>query len=730
MFLWLRRQRLSRKLLILGMLAVAMMALPTVLYLQQALTQLRQADREAQGMLSLAAANIVIQFVQKHRGISTAVLSGNPEHLEERVAVRDSVNQGFEQIQQHMQATSAASQQVLREMQEQWVALEREIDSGDLTPADSTTQHTALVRRLLLFSEDLVNEFGLNTTTHPDVQALMYSTMQQTPLLSEQLDILRALGTGFLSLQYLPPEDRAVLHGTLMYAREVQATNDRVVARAMQLNPSFHEALSGYVEYMNANIEASYQMVQNDLLNGPTMLSLPVADYLATMSQTIDAVHALGSAGADQLEQRLRNEASQVRTRVIVMVSVQVLFVLVFMVLRVVFTRSITGPLRHAVDLADDVAAGDLGGWDDVTDPNEVGNLMKTLQKMRNQLRSIVSRVREGADGMAQVSAQIAAGNQDLSARTAAQAAALEKAAAAMEQLSVTVRHNADHAQETRRLAQTARDIVVEGGDVVAQVVDTMQGIDASSRKIADIIEVIDGIAFQTNMLALNASVEAVRAGEQGKGFAVVAGEVRSLAVRSATAAKEIKDLIETSVARISEGNQLAQQAGSTMKQVVDAIEQVNTLASTISQASQAQARDVGQVSESVVQMDQSTAKNAELVQHMASAAQHMYAQSKDLVKAVSVFRWVGTQALKAYDLPPVAPAAGMVAAQAGARKKPGSTARNTASKTSSRGMGLKTAAASSPVSAGRAPSDRPATQPVQTQPVQSLPGPGQQSKA
>ncbi len=259
--------------------------------------------------------------------------------------------------------------------------------------------------------------------------------------------------------------------------------------------------------------------------------------------------------------------------------------------------------------MAQAVAQGDLSGEDHAVGSNEVGELLQAQQAMRAHLRPMVAQVRRGADSVALASAEIAQGNLDLSSRTESQASALEETAASMEQLSATVRHNADNAREASHLAHSARDVAVQGGAVVGQVVQTMQGIHDSSRQIADIIGVIDGIAFQTNILALNAAVEAARAGEQGRGFAVVASEVRSLAQRSADAAKQIKQLIEASVARVGEGNVLVQKAGDTMDDVVAAIQKVNDIVAAISSASQQQASGVAQVGEAVQQMDRPRSK-------------------------------------------------------------------------------------------------------------------------
>jgi methyl-accepting chemotaxis protein len=271
--------------------------------------------------------------------------------------------------------------------------------------------------------------------------------------------------------------------------------------------------------------------------------------------------------------------------------------------------------------------------------PGDVDSIMHGIKTMRDNVAAIVANVREGSNGVATSSAEIAQGNHDLSARTEQQASALEETAASMEELGSTVKQNADSARQANQLATSASAVAIRGGEVVGQVVETMRGIDESSRKISDIIGVIDGIAFQTNILALNAAVEAARAGEQGRGFAVVASEVRSLAGRSADAAKEIKILINASVERVEQGNLLADQAGTTMTEVVASIKRVTDIMGEISAASTEQSAGVAQVGEAVTQMDQTTQQNAALVEQMAAAASSLKSQAAELVEAVAVFK-------------------------------------------------------------------------------------------
>jgi methyl-accepting chemotaxis protein len=305
-------------------------------------------------------------------------------------------------------------------------------------------------------------------------------------------------------------------------------------------------------------------------------------------------------------------------------------------------TASITRPLRRAVDVATAVAAGDLTTRVDVDSKDEVGQLLGALKRMNDNLVTTVGTVRAGTEAMSHASDEVAAGNRDLSARTEEQASALEETASSMEELTSTVRQNADNARQANTLAATASNVATRGGEVIGQVIDTMARIHAASGQIADIIGVIDGIAFQTNILALNAAVEAARAGEQGRGFAVVAGEVRSLAHRSANAAREIKALIIDSSDKVEAGSHLVREAGSTMEQIVASVRRVADILGEISAASQEQSAGIEQINQAIVQMDDMTQQNAALVEEAAAASQAMRDQAARLLDAVAVFRIEG----------------------------------------------------------------------------------------
>jgi methyl-accepting chemotaxis protein len=355
----------------------------------------------------------------------------------------------------------------------------------------------------------------------------------------------------------------------------------------------------------------------------------------ATMAEVIN-LSDYNSKGAATAWESAKNVYSNARLMVLasILLAVGLAAALAFLI-----SRSIARPIGKAVKAASDIASGDMTMALHAQGTDETAQLLQSLESMRTSLASVVTTVRQRSETVATASAEIAQGNNDLSNRTEQQASALEETASSMEELGATVNQNAANARQGNELALKASNVALKGREVVGQVVETMKGINDSSRKIADIIGVIDGIAFQTNILALNAAVEAARAGEQGRGFAVVASEVRSLAGRSAEAAKEIKMLINTSVERVSQGTALVDVAGTTMTEMVSSIERVAQIMGEISEASSEQSVGVSQVGEAVTHMDQATQQNAALVEQMAAAASSLNTLADELVRTVAVFK-------------------------------------------------------------------------------------------
>ena len=388
--------------------------------------------------------------------------------------------------------------------------------------------------------------------------------------------------------------------------------------------------------YLDARAELTRQVRDGDAGTAETMLAQKVLPASEVYIEAMKALRTHEQALADASGEEVRRK---VQVAITVLVSLGAAALVLGIGSAFVITRSVAKPLAHAVATAQRIAQKDLSQPLDSSRRDELGDLLRALGQMQAALHQMVGQVRSSTDSISTASAEIATGNQDLSTRTETTAANLQQAASAMEQLTGTVKQSADSARQANQLAASAAAVAARGGEVVSRVVSTMDDINASSKKIADIIGVIDGIAFQTNILALNAAVEAARAGEQGRGFAVVAGEVRSLAQRSAEAAKEIKALIGASVDKVDSGSKLVADAGSTMQEIVGSVQRVTDIIGEITAAASEQSDGIGQVNGSVAQLDQMTQQNAALVEQGAAAAQSLQEQASRLAEVVRTFR-------------------------------------------------------------------------------------------
>ncbi|WP_337999365.1 methyl-accepting chemotaxis protein [Morganella morganii] len=401
---------------------------------------------------------------------------------------------------------------------------------------------------------------------------------------------------------------------------EFISSNDRI-----KLNESFNK----YRDELNNSIK---------LLKGNDVAAFS-ENNLTSIARDFDRSYDVYQDGyINSYEKTIQDSYDDYNKTIYISMAIILTSLLLIILSWVYIKKVIISPLNNVVDNIQDIAKGNLSKNITISGANEIMTLAETLCHMQHELAVTVGDVRDGANAIYSGASEISAGNNDLSSRTEQQAASLEETAASMEELTATVRQNADNARQASHLALTASETAERGGKVVDDVVETMRGIGDSSKKIADIISVIDGIAFQTNILALNAAVEAARAGEQGRGFAVVAGEVRNLAQRSAQAAREIKTLIEDSVGRVDTGAVLVERAGETMNEIVSAVTRVTDIMSEIASASDEQSRGIDQVGVAVTEMDRVTQQNAALVEQSAAAAASLEEQAGRLTQAVSVF--------------------------------------------------------------------------------------------
>ena len=637
---FIRNLRLVHKLLLLGVIAALLVTVPLTAYVRDALGGLQAIDAERQGLAPSRSLLDVVRLAQIHRGMTATVLGGKADAEPQRQARAGEVEQAIQRFEALLasEVHDARIRNDWKRIAEQWQSLSQAVVARGITGPESFARHTAMIAGLIELNDRVSDHFGLTSDPDKATYFLIIGTMQQMPRLTEMLGQARARGSALLVRQSATPEEKAQIASLVERARVGLRELDISLEKAFEHDATLKTRLDAAHVQARGEFEGALTLARQQIVEAE-ILQYASADYFKATTAAIDGMYGLSDRATKELGVEIDTRYAEQRGELAWVLGAIAALLLAGVAFAVLIGRSITGPAGLARSVASRVAAGDLSQAVPAGGGDEMGQLLDAMSTMQAELTRVVGSVRSNAEGVAAASSQIAQGNHDLSARTEQQASALEETAASMEELSSTVKLNADNAQQANRLAISASTVAAQGGEVVTQVVDMMKGINDSSKRIADIVSVIDGIAFQTNILALNAAVEAARAGEQGRGFAVVAAEVRNLAQRSASAAKEIKGLIEVSVDRVEQGTALVDQAGSTMGEVVSSIRRVTDIVGEISAASSEQSAGVSQVGEAVTQMDQATQQNAALVEESAAAAQSLKSQADQLVQAVAAFR-------------------------------------------------------------------------------------------
>ncbi|WP_420476533.1 methyl-accepting chemotaxis protein [Noviherbaspirillum sp. ST9] len=652
----LNRLALWQKFALLGAIAATLVSLPLGMYISEARKAILASEAEVRGLGPVRSVMGVVLLVQQHRGMSAMVLSGNDAAQAQRAAKQSEVDKAIS-------AANAAVSQVAnhvieakwKEAKDRWAVLPAKVADRQLKAPESFAAHTALVEQMLKVSELMIDHFGLSLDPEADSYYLIEAALTQSPDLIETLGRLRARGSGILTAKTASLEDRASIVALIEKANGRITEVRSAVDKAAAYNPAVNARLAGALQAAMSKGDDLLRLAREEIVR-PEQLTYNAPDYFNNVTAAISEQVQFQEAALKQLEEILTTRESKLARTSYALIGAILALVFIGWLLGLKIIRSISNPLHEAIDIAERVAAGDLSTHIEVRYRNETGKLLQALKDMNTGLSKIVSDVRNGTETIATATSEIASGNLDLSSRTEHEASSLEETASTMEELTSTVRQNADNARQANQLALSASAVASKGGEMVQHVVDTMNSINDSSRKIVDIISVIDGIAFQTNILALNAAVEAARAGEQGRGFAVVASEVRSLAQRSAAAAKEIKELINNSVEKVEIGTKLVDQTGDTMNEVVTSIRRVSDIVAEIAAASREQSSGIEQVNEAIIQMDNVTQQNASLVEQEAAAAEALRELAQNLAHTVSVFRLGNEDAMVAAPVPVAAP--------------------------------------------------------------------------
>lgn len=638
------RLRLWQKFALLAVIGAVLVAAPFFLYIQVSGKDIQSTRLELRGLAPLRQLVHSLDLMQQHRGLSAIALSGNATARTNRAAKQEQTRDALASLDKVLQANvhDIAVMAIWQETLEAWQQLTTRIDQDAITASDSFSSHIGVIDQLLRVKSLLMQYYGLSFDPEAQGFYLIDISLNQVPMLTEMFGRARAIGAGMLERHSASAEGQMEVRVLINRAEDHLTSLEDSLASLAKYFPHLNQAALAKTSLAaSTHSKEAIDLAKSKIITAED-LQFPAADYFARLTESIGTQYQLGTIVTDQLETLLVDRADRLtRTRyllagIIIMLSMLAAWAN-YLITRALL-RQLGGEPTYASSILDEISTGNLAVPIRLG-PRDHSSLLFSMLQMRNHLAAIVGNVRGGAEAIAAASAQISAGNLDLSARTEQQASSLAETAATMEEITTTVQQNADNAQQANTLATMAARTANDGGAIVTELVDTMGEINTHSRQVADIIGVIDSIAFQTNILALNAAVEAARAGVQGRSFAVVASEVRALAQRSADAAREIKTLISTTVDAVTRGNEQATRAGATMQDIVDGIKRVTDIMGEINVASREQATGIAEINIAVAQMDVVTHQNAGLVEDSAVAATSLQALADALTQQVAIFR-------------------------------------------------------------------------------------------
>ena len=633
--------RMWHKLLILGLIGLLLCAVPTYLYIRGANKEIHEAQTEISGLAPAAAIVQLMQPLQLHRGLSAATLSGDQALAKQRQATEKEVTAALGRTRAAIPPSAAPVLKVLEKVETEWKSLANALKDRSFPVEEGNNRHGKVIALLLKLSEANLDYFGLSLDPDATSYHLIIAAFSHLPKLTESMGRMRAAGTAILGIKQATTEERVTIATMLERTRDDLEHSRAQILKAIESNGGAMEKLDAASMSALNNTQKLIAVTDLEFMR-IEVLRYNAADYLKLASAAVDAQFSLIEVARGEIERILRDRVASKRWIMAGLLGMIAALLGIGALAMYWMARSIIRPLNEAIHDADAIAAGRLDATIINIGLDEVGQLRKSMRHMQRNLAHIVASIRENSEAVSTASREIASSTRDMSSRTESQAASLEETAASMEELSTTLKKNDDSSQHVSDLTIKAAETAELGGKVVGKVTHTMQEIDVSSKKIAEIIGVIDSIAFQTNILALNAAVEAARAGEQGRGFAVVASEVRALAQRSGQASKEIRTLIAESVKKVQAGTREAAESGKAMDEILTSVRKVATTMADMKNVRDEQRHGVTQVNRAVEQMNQGTQQTAAMVEQIAATADMLSSQAEQLNAAVSAFKLPG----------------------------------------------------------------------------------------